>query len=481
MGGWTGGTASVINSTINNGSFMMVHRDHGSTTGWGEPSYNSSNINSLENTDLIFVMSINCLTGKYNMSGECFAEKFHRHTFNGANSGALGITAASEISYSFVNDTYVWGFIDNMWPDFMPDYGTAYPQSFVLPAFGNASGKIFLQQSSWPYNTSNKEVTYNLFHHHGGAFLNVYSEVPQPLTLVHDGEIIYGASSFEMTADTGALICLYLDGDILATATATGMQQSIPIPPISLGEMVTLTVTKQNYFRSEELLEVVDPLTANFMADITTSCTSGAINYTDLSVGDPISWLWTFEGGTPSTSTDQHPQGIVYNTSGDYDVTLEVTGPTGTDIFTNTDYISIVDNIEVSATIAASATEICENDTATFTLSVTNGGTSPAYQWKVNGNNVGDGSDTYVTSTLMDGDVVECEVTSSFSCAVQNPVMSNAIDMTVNVISPALISVVCDTTAICLGTQVIFDAIIENGGDDPHGIMLTYFQCHLLI
>ena len=30
----------------------------------------------------------------------------------------LGITAASEVSYSFVNDTYVWGLMDNMWTRF---------------------------------------------------------------------------------------------------------------------------------------------------------------------------------------------------------------------------------------------------------------------------------------------------------------------------------------------------------------------------
>ena len=70
---------------------------------------------------------------------------------------ALGVMAASEISYSFVNDTYVWGLYDNMWPDFMPDYGTTPESRGVLPAFGNAGGKYFLQQSSWPYNTGNKE------------------------------------------------------------------------------------------------------------------------------------------------------------------------------------------------------------------------------------------------------------------------------------------------------------------------------------
>ncbi|MEE4256435.1 MAG: C25 family cysteine peptidase [Bacteroidales bacterium] len=469
LGGWTGGNATMINNTINDGSFIMLHRDHGSTSGWGEPSYNSSSINGLTNTDLIFVMSINCLTGKYNMSGECFAEKFHRYTYDGENSGALGITAASEVSYSFVNDTYVWGFIDNMWPDFMPDYGTAYPRDFALPAFGNAAGKIFLEQSNWPYNTSNKQVTYHLFHHHGGTFLNLYSEVPVNLTVDHGGEIIYGSSSFEITADDGSLICLYYDGEIVATATGTGVQQSIPIPTsLPLGAMVSLTITKQNYFRYEELLEVVDPLTANFMADLTTNCPNEPINFTDLSLGDPTSWLWTFEGGTPGTSTDQNPQGIVYTGTGNFDVTLQVTGITGTNTFVNEDYITIMDNIQPTVSIVESINDICQGDEVEFTAAATYGGSNPAYQWKINGNNVGSGGTTFVTTELEDDDIVECELTSSYSCTSQNPVLSNAIVMEVGSTLPVSVTIESDTsTTICEGTQVIFNAIPENGGDNP--------------
>ena len=77
------GTANDVVNGINNGAFMLQHRDHGSTTGWGEPAFQSSHINSLTNSDLVFVLSINCLNGKYNMAGECFAEKFHRYTYNG--------------------------------------------------------------------------------------------------------------------------------------------------------------------------------------------------------------------------------------------------------------------------------------------------------------------------------------------------------------------------------------------------------------
>ena len=68
------------------------------------------------NNELPFIFSINCQTGAYHRSAECFAEKFHRYTYNGQNSGALGLIAATEVSYSFVNDTYVWGLYDNMFP-----------------------------------------------------------------------------------------------------------------------------------------------------------------------------------------------------------------------------------------------------------------------------------------------------------------------------------------------------------------------------
>ncbi|MCK4569600.1 MAG: T9SS type A sorting domain-containing protein, partial [Bacteroidales bacterium] len=467
LGGWTGGTATMINNTVNNGSFMLLHRDHGGLTGWGEPSYHNSDINGLQNSDLIYVMSINCLTGKYNWSGECFAEKFHRHTYNGANAGALGITAASDISYSFVNDTYVWGFIDNMWPAFMPDYGTQFPQNFALPAFGNASGKYFLQQSSWPYNTGSKLVTYHLFHHHGGAFLTVYYEEPMNLTIIHDGSIDFGAPTFEITADNGSLISLYYDGAILATATGTGSVQSISIPAIPLDAIVTLTVTKQNYFRHEEPLPVEDPLTAMFYANMTLSCMGGVINFTDLSVGNPTSWLWTFDGGSPASSTEQNPQGILYSGLGDFDVSLEVTNIYSTNTCTITDYISIVDEIEVVATIYASVMEICETEEVIFTAEVENGGYTPAYQWKLNGTNVGDSTDTYATTILVEDDIVECELTSSFYCATPNPVMSNAIMVTVYPSYPVSVSIETDTTVICEGTTVLFNAFPVNGGSNP--------------
>ncbi len=249
-----GGNATRINDDINSGAFLLQHRDHGSTSGWGEPAYSSSDINGLYNTDLTFVFSINCLTGKFNIGGECFAEKFHRSEF-----GALGIIAATEVSYSFVNDTYVWGMYDNLWPDFMPEYGTTPESRGVLPAFGNAAGKYFLEQSSWPYNSNNKEVTYHLFHHHGDAFTNLYFEVPQYLTVDHDEVLLSGLDYFTVTSNPGSFICLTIGDDIIGTGTGTGAPLNIAIPSQDPGIFVDIVITGQNYYRYENSIEVIPP------------------------------------------------------------------------------------------------------------------------------------------------------------------------------------------------------------------------------
>lgn len=259
LGGWTGGTSYDVTAAINNGAFILQHRDHGYEYGWGEPDYNNDDIDDLTNTDLCFVFSINCLTGKYNMTGECFTEKFHRHTYNGQPSGALGLIAASEVSYSFVNDTYVWGLFDNMFTDFLPEYGTTPESRGMLPAFGNTAGKYFLMQSNWPYNTGNKEVTYNLFHHHGDAFLQLYSEVPQYLTVDHNEVVLAGLDYFSVMADEGATIALSVDGELIGVAEGTGSYQDVLIDPQLPPSVVDVVVTKENYFRYHEQVDVIPP------------------------------------------------------------------------------------------------------------------------------------------------------------------------------------------------------------------------------
>ncbi|RLD59112.1 MAG: hypothetical protein DRJ05_06875, partial [Bacteroidetes bacterium] len=257
LGGWNGGTADMINVAIDSGAFMVHYSGQGLEEEWSKPAYNVLDINNLTNHDLTFVWAINSLSGKYNYGSEVFAEKFHRHTYKEAYSGCFGINAASEVSYAFVNDVYVWGAYDNMWPDFMPDNSTTPEPRGVLPAFASAAGKYFLEQSSWPSITTNKVVTHHLFHHHGDAFTTVYSEVPQNLTVSHNSVLYMGETTFEVMADINSLIALSVNGELIGTSTGTGNPVSIDIPAQAPPDQILVTVTKQNYYRYEGYAEVL--------------------------------------------------------------------------------------------------------------------------------------------------------------------------------------------------------------------------------
>ena len=271
LGGWTGGTPEQIVVAINQGTMLVQHRDHGLETGWGEPAFRNTHVAQLTNVGKMpFVFSINCLTGQFDLgSGPCFAEAFMRHTYNGQNAGAVGLICPTDVSYSFCNDALVWGVYDQFDPSFMPTYpaGNTIPSSVTensgnwRPAFGLVAGKHFLAESAWPYNTSSKQITYQMFTAHCDAFLRLYTEVPQEMTVQHQNVQLAGLNTFQITAPEGTTIALTKgEGDnmeIVAVATATGSVQNMEIPAQVPPTIMKLTVTGQNYLRYEADIEVI--------------------------------------------------------------------------------------------------------------------------------------------------------------------------------------------------------------------------------
>jgi len=80
---------------------------------------------------------------------------------------------------------------------------------------------------------------------------------------------------------------------------------------------------------------------AQFSADITTVCAGSQIQYTDESYNTVTGWNWTFEGGTPATSTSQNPL-ITYSTPGIYQVSLNATDGTNSDAEIKTQFIRVL-------------------------------------------------------------------------------------------------------------------------------------------
>ena len=83
----------------------------------------------------------------------------------------------------------------------------------------------------------------------------------------------------------------------------------------------------------------------------------------------------------------------------------------------------------VSVSITANANPVCSGITVNFTA-VGVGGTTPSFQWQVNGINSGTNSSTY-SYTPTNGDQISCILTASGNCITGNPASSNLILMTI--------------------------------------------------
>ena len=120
----------------------------------------------------------------------------------------------------------------------------------------------------------------------------------------------------------------------------------------------------------------------------------------------------------------------------------------------------------VTITQTTGSNPSCAGSTNTFTATPTNGGTSPSYQWKINGINVGTNSPTYSSSSITNGQIVTCVMTSNLSGVAGSPATSNAITMTVNtaVVPSVAVAITAGSNPTCSGSSVTFTATPTNGG-----------------
>jgi len=190
----------------------------------------------------------------------------------------------------------------------------------------------------------------------------------------------------------------------------------------------------------------------------TTQTATGLVagNYTvTVTDADSISYTANVTIFQPSEILVNNPQticngdsyiinGHTYDSTGIYNDTL--TAINGCDSIVVTQ-LSVYPYLPVSVSIIASANPVCTGISETFTATPTNGGTVPIYQWKVNGVYIGTNSPTFTTSTLINNDVVTCNLTSNISC--DNPATSNSVIVTVNTLPAVTAITLADT--ICIG------------------------------
>jgi len=80
---------------------------------------------------------------------------------------------------------------------------------------------------------------------------------------------------------------------------------------------------------------------ADFNSSIPIIFEGETVDFSDITLNDPLTWNWIFEGGYPETSNYQFPPDITYYFEGVYDVTLQTTNECGTSIVDRPNYVEV--------------------------------------------------------------------------------------------------------------------------------------------
>lgn len=239
--------------------------------------------------------------------------------------------------------------------------------------------------------------------------------------------------------------------------TSTLQNPSITNATAAASGTYTVTVTNACGSSTTSTSVTVNSLpTATITADgPTTFCAGGSVT---LSASTGTSYLW---------STGAVSQDIVVSTTGSYSVT--VTNSNNCSATSSPVSVTVNPNVTPSVSIGANpGSTICSGTNVTFTATPVNGGSSPLYLWKLNGNGVGNSTDTYSNNSLADGDIVTCELTSNAVCATPLTATSNAITITVTTTVTPSVTITSDLgTTICDGINVTFTAVPVNEGATP--------------
>ncbi len=350
-------------------------------------------------------------------------------------------------------DTTLWNFGD-------PTSGTADTSSLANPFHlyatpGTYTVTLYVRHNDNRTDTSRVPVT--------------ILASPQP-SAGPDQSVCTGVGvTFDAGACTG---CSYL-WSALPSGIVVGNTQTLTTSVAGVYE-VAVTGPSGCTGRDTVQLSVADPpvITNDPAAKTICSGESTAIVLSSTVTGTTCYWTATLTSGTVSgfapgegTTIDQvlTSQGLSAGV-----VTYMITPVAGSCTGTTVSFpVTVNPGDSAKISISASANPVCSGTPVTFTAEATNAGTTPSYQWFVNGAYQFTGSPVF-TYTPSNGDqiVVQCQ-SSIVNCISGNPATSNIITLEVNPLLPVSVSISASANPVCSGTPVTFTAIPFNGGSNP--------------
>ena len=105
----------------------------------------------------------------------------------------------------------------------------------------------------------------------------------------------------------------------------------------------------------------------------------------------------------------------------------------------------------------------CVGQLLSFSATPANGGNNPAYTWFVSGVPAGSNSAVFSSSTLVNGAVITCSMTSNSQCANPNSAIGNSISLVVNPVPPQPVISPSGSVSLCAGSSLTLSSSATNG------------------
>ncbi len=213
-------------------------------------------------------------------------------------------------------------------------------------------------------------------------------------------------------------------------------------------------------------MEVVVDIEASELA----ICEEASITFTATSSNagnDPV-YQWQINGMPVGTNDAEFTTNLLQdNDLVNCILTSSETCTTGNVVNSSSLMINVYPNLAVEVSIFASSLSSCEGEEISFMAEALNPGDDPIYQWFVNGVNTQNTGIEWTTDALVQGDEVTCILTSSALCTQNNDPISNALELTVEPIVDLVVEIESSSIEACIGEDISFTALVENGGSDP--------------
>lgn len=234
---WDGDGNDVIDA-FNAGRFLVFHRDHGWSGGWGDPSFTTANIDSLTNGNkLPVVYSVNCASGFFdnetsggNVNGLYWAEKLLRKE----GGGSVGIIGDTRNSPTWANSAFSRGLFDATWPNIVPEGGaTSIRRLGDIMNYGKSylAGQVGVAQTAGSVSQTSANDDIILYHVYGDPTMQMWTSNPWHITLPRLYERVkFDPTIWELRYPLeGAVITLLQEGNPVARATVRNGIATMPI------------------------------------------------------------------------------------------------------------------------------------------------------------------------------------------------------------------------------------------------------------